>query len=504
MYSPESMNSNISSPSPPSSSSLNAPSLADAPEVRSDDGEAETSEPSTSVTAVPMEIVSQASTSAPVNQLLASGIDMSSVIKNNAVLQALLASASAGGFGDNAGLTMSKLLTAALANGSTAVAKRDAGSPRTDIPKKTRLKVFSNGFFMTFDKLSSCQKKYFWRCEYKNTCKARMHTDIVTEKILTFIHEHNHSAPIDEEVRLYGLDPTNIERNRVYIVGNVADPNQRRKIRKQVADREAAAKRLVQQQEEEQQKQQSASSIVAARAAYAQAMQNGSIPTSSGVASFLQSTSATAPMTSHSMLLAQMPFLNNIKTEMSNMVKNEQFTPERYTQHMSPNLTATIAPLIIPTENYDSPSYRQPAIKRKATDLTNEEHDLRRDPMFQPTFELARKLRKLWKGEPNRYPRTTTTPTHHFEFFLSKNDGTDEHLYVPMRINLRDEAHLKEALQDFCGQQCIGMLLFGISPKISVMFNQPMLNNWDNNQFFLLDISNPSRWRLMYVDDQAV
>lgn len=75
------MNSNISSPSPPSSSSLNAPSLADAPEVRSDDGEAETSEPSTSVTAVPMEIVSQASTSAPVNQLLASGIDMSSVIK---------------------------------------------------------------------------------------------------------------------------------------------------------------------------------------------------------------------------------------------------------------------------------------------------------------------------------------------------------------------------------------------------------------------------------------
>uniref|UniRef100_A0A1I7V051 FLYWCH-type domain-containing protein n=1 Tax=Caenorhabditis tropicalis TaxID=1561998 RepID=A0A1I7V051_9PELO len=482
-----------SSPSPPASSSLNAPTLPETPEVKLEIEDSDGAEPSSSNATI---------RTAP----LPGTLDLAAVVRGNPALEALIAN---GTLGDNPSLAISQLFGGVKASPTPAAVPVQATEIKTS-PKETgkrqRLKVFSNGYFMSFDKVSSCANKHFWRCEYKNTCKARMHTDINNEKIVVYIHDHNHKPPTNEEVRLYGLDPIGYERNRVYFVESVADPTQRRKIRKQVAEEEAAAKRLEQQKQDDLQRQKNAATIAAARAVYAQATSGVSndIPTSSAVAaaallqpSSLSSVAVPGQMNPNALLMAQLPFMRQGMGMNDLSVGVPSVQP---TNFVAQNLAASFpSSLLIPKE--ESVSSSQPSLKRIAVE--SDDSDLKRDPMFQPTFEIARKLRKLWKAEPNRYPRTTNTPSTHFEFYISKKTDDEEHLYVSMRIEQRDEAHLREALQEFCGQNCIGMLLFGISPKISVMFNQPMISAWENNQFFLIDNSNPSRWRLMYVDDQT-
>ncbi|CAP33435.2 Protein CBG15060 [Caenorhabditis briggsae] len=459
--------------------------------------------------------------------------------QNQAALQALI---SGNTNGENPSIALARLFQSLNPAGT---GKSETSSPGGEGTKKARLKVFSNGYFMTFDKISSCRKKHFWRCEYKNTCKARMHTDIESEKIVTYIHDHNHTPPTAEEIQLYGIDPQEIERNRVYIVGNVSDTNLRRKIRKQVADREAAAKRLEQQQKEELQKKQNEATMAAAQEAYARAVVSTGHLNSTGpmaaAASLFQSAAAaaaaavgtsSAPTTTqttinpHALLLAaQLPTLTN-------MIKNETtavyvpnyispnmpnpFPPSQKSSHFHENFqfqpmqsatpsTSTIPPLIIPkTEPLETTS-SQPSAKRRAIDTFDDAHEVTSHPNFEPTFQIAHSLRKLWRGTPGRYPRPTNGPSPaHFEFYIAKYDGAEEHLYVPCRIEQRDEAHMREALQQFAGEQCHGMLLFKVSSRISVVLNQPMLITWANNQFFLLDTSNPSKWKFMYVDDQAM
>lgn len=140
----------------------------------------------------------------------------------------------------------------------------------------------------------------------------------------------------------------------------------------------------------------------------------------------------------------------------------------------------SVAPLPAPptiavkTEPCEASGSRQ-GVKRKASDADLLNDPVTQDPMFAPTFEIAQKLKKLWKPEPNRYPRTVAVPTRHFDFYISKDDGKDEHLFVAMRIEERKEQHLKEALQEFCNSEaCPDLFLFGVSPKISIMFNEPV------------------------------
>lgn len=166
-----------SSPSPPVSSSLKAPTLAVAPGVHHEEMEIDV-KPSTS-SGTPSAASSSGSASGS-----GSGMDMNSVIQVVRSVhkiicnffQALLVS---GALGDTPNINLSSLFgTPEVKN-----VKRECSPHEGETPKKARLKVFSNGYFMTFDKVSSCQKKHFWRCEYKNTCKARMHTDILSEKV---------------------------------------------------------------------------------------------------------------------------------------------------------------------------------------------------------------------------------------------------------------------------------------------------------------------------------
>ncbi|UMM27178.1 hypothetical protein L5515_010584 [Caenorhabditis briggsae] len=543
-YLPLLMSSAFSTPSPPAPSGLQEPTLPDAPEVQMEaEDTADTPEvapeapilaPEASDASMASPDASQSSDddapgtsssseAAPTTSGGHSGVmDMATFFRQNqAALQALI---SGNTNGENPSIALARLFQSLNPAGT---GKSETSSPGGEGAKKARLKVFSNGYFMTFDKISSCRKKHFWRCEYKNTCKARMHTDIESEKIVTYIHDHNHTPPTAEEIQLYGIDPQEIERNRVYIVGNVSDTNLRRKIRKQVADREAAAKRLEQQQKEELQKKQNEATMAAAQEAYARAVVSTGHLNSTGpmaaAASLFQSAAAaaaaavgtsSAPTTTqttinpHALLLAaQLPTLTN-------MIKNET-TAVYVPNYISPNMfqpmqsatpsTSTIPQLIIPkTEPLETTS-SQPSAKRRAIDTFDDAHEVTSHPNFEPTFQIAHSLRKLWRGTPGRYPRPTNGPSPaHFEFYIAKYDGAEEHLYVPCRIEQRDEAHMREALQQFAGEQCHGMLLFKVSSRISVVLNQPMLITWANNQFFLLDTSNPSKWKFMYVDDQAM
>ncbi|PAV59338.1 hypothetical protein WR25_21386 [Diploscapter pachys] len=65
--------------------------------------------------------------------------------------------------------------------------------------KGCRLKVYDNGYVFTKDKNSSCGTKAFWRCERKNDCPARVHTDLVGGQIVKRIHSHTHPPPCKDE-----------------------------------------------------------------------------------------------------------------------------------------------------------------------------------------------------------------------------------------------------------------------------------------------------------------
>jgi hypothetical protein len=41
-----------------------------------------------------------------------------------------------------------------------------------------------DGYMYIFNKLSTDGKNKFWRCRYKDLCKARIHTSIETSKVI--------------------------------------------------------------------------------------------------------------------------------------------------------------------------------------------------------------------------------------------------------------------------------------------------------------------------------
>uniref|UniRef100_A0A1I7XHK4 FLYWCH-type domain-containing protein n=1 Tax=Heterorhabditis bacteriophora TaxID=37862 RepID=A0A1I7XHK4_HETBA len=65
---------------------------------------------------------------------------------------------------------------------------------------RMKVRVYDNGFIFTYDKDSSCGQRSFWRCERKNECPARVHTNPLTNQIIKRIHEHTHGPPNREEL----------------------------------------------------------------------------------------------------------------------------------------------------------------------------------------------------------------------------------------------------------------------------------------------------------------
>ncbi|KJH49194.1 FLYWCH zinc finger domain protein [Dictyocaulus viviparus] len=60
--------------------------------------------------------------------------------------------------------------------------------------------VYDNGYIFTYDKDSSCGQRSFWRCERKNECPARVHTNPLTNQIIKRIHQHSHEPPNPDEL----------------------------------------------------------------------------------------------------------------------------------------------------------------------------------------------------------------------------------------------------------------------------------------------------------------
>ncbi|CAJ0607960.1 unnamed protein product [Cylicocyclus nassatus] len=63
-----------------------------------------------------------------------------------------------------------------------------------------RMKVYDNGYIFTYDKDSSCGQRSFWRCERKNECPARVHTNPLTNQIIKRLHQHSHEPPNPDEL----------------------------------------------------------------------------------------------------------------------------------------------------------------------------------------------------------------------------------------------------------------------------------------------------------------
>lgn len=256
------------------------------------------------------------------------------------------------------------------------------------------------------------------------------------------IHHHNHPEVTPEELRLYGIDPDTIERNKVYTIDNTADTNQRRRLRKKRAEEEAARKK-----EEDRKK----------------GVVNGAGSSEQGGASSSEQKVGFQPDTSARHLRSQA------------------------THHISTAPLRSAFHVPISSSGGSSSSEALESIAE-----------------YSISMEMAKLLRKELKREPSRHPRTTETPTSHWKFYVAQNDGAEEHLYFSMSIERRDEESLKSALEVFLNKKLDeGHIVLGFSSKIKILVDQELLRRWDNDQFFLVDTSQEEEWSLKYVDDRS-
>lgn len=60
--------------------------------------------------------------------------------------------------------------------------------------KRGKPKCMYEGFIYIFDKLSANGNKKFWRCEFKNECKARLHTTLDHSRVIDVRNQHSHGS----------------------------------------------------------------------------------------------------------------------------------------------------------------------------------------------------------------------------------------------------------------------------------------------------------------------
>lgn len=54
-----------------------------------------------------------------------------------------------------------------------------------------------NGYNYVFDKFSADRSRKFWRCRYKGTCKARLHTAADNNNVVWWKCGHNHKSCLE-------------------------------------------------------------------------------------------------------------------------------------------------------------------------------------------------------------------------------------------------------------------------------------------------------------------
>ncbi len=59
--------------------------------------------------------------------------------------------------------------------------------------RRSRAKLIAENFVYQKEKLSVDGERVFWRCEKRNVCKARVHTQTGTDRIVYRLYEHTHA-----------------------------------------------------------------------------------------------------------------------------------------------------------------------------------------------------------------------------------------------------------------------------------------------------------------------
>ncbi|KAB0805304.1 hypothetical protein PPYR_02274 [Photinus pyralis] len=60
------------------------------------------------------------------------------------------------------------------------------------VSKRQKQKYSHQGFIYVFDRMSACGAKLFWRCERKDDCKARIHTE--NGSVVKKVNDHSHDS----------------------------------------------------------------------------------------------------------------------------------------------------------------------------------------------------------------------------------------------------------------------------------------------------------------------
>ncbi|CAO4369967.1 unnamed protein product [Caenorhabditis nigoni] len=303
-------------------------------------------------------------------------------------------------------------------------------------PRNIREKVYADGFIMSFDKKSCCGTKYFWRCERKNDCNARMHSDIVTREIVRKLHPHNHEKPSPEELAFYEQDFSLLDPNYCHPVKSINRSYMQRKLSK-ASNVNPQMVQLCSQlpdpmEIDTKQFQQTNSLMLFGTIAAAAAASSGSSPPTIG-----QKRLST----------------NCVPIKMKSPRKNEEDSAES---------TITAEEL------------------RSVYDITK-----RIMKMMKPVTEIGVR----WQGDQDA-----------LLIYLSHDNGAEDSVFFPVVVISKDTKSLMTAVEGFTGKRCEGKITLCLSPKVHILMHDALISNWTHGKLFLVNSNSPDFWRLTPVD----
>uniref|UniRef100_A0A8R1I1N9 FLYWCH-type domain-containing protein n=1 Tax=Caenorhabditis japonica TaxID=281687 RepID=A0A8R1I1N9_CAEJA len=316
-------------------------------------------------------------------------------------------------------------------------------------PRNVREKVYADGYIMSFDKKSCCGTKYFWRCERKNDCNARMHSDINTREIVRKLHPHNHDKPSVEELAFYEQDFSQLDPNFCWPVKHINRSYMQRKLSRA-----------------------SHCSVPAPQSLLPDPMEVDS-------KAMLQAALNAAAMASASP--QKTPNTNtNAQVAVTNGQKRAQGSPKSFVRLSK------------------SPKTMKKEVEEPSSS-TSSDHQLMSQEDFRLTCELTKKLMDLMK------PRTEIGVTWNGDdgallIFLSNDNGAEENVFFPVVVMNRDEKSLITALEGFTGKRCEGQIAMSFSHRVNVLVHEALISNWPHGKLLLVNTDSASLWRLTPVD----
>ncbi|EGT52231.1 CBN-FLH-2 protein [Caenorhabditis brenneri] len=329
----------------------------------------------------------------------------------------------------------------AVSNGGTSNTNSTSSNEPEYKPRNVREKVYADGYIMSFDKKSCCGTKYFWRCERKNDCNARMHSDIVTREIVRKLHPHNHDKPSPEELAFYEQDFSVLDPNYCHPVKSINRSYMQRKLSRvtHFVPQTQPPSQLPEPME------------IETNQTFSQSFpQNNMILLASAMAAASASARISPPIIGQKRVATTMM---PIKLKSPRSIKQEE----------------------------------------------NETSQLLSQEEFRVTYEITRKLMELMKPKTEIGVRWQGDEDS-LLLFLSQDSGADENVFFPVVVMNRNERSLITALEGFAGKRCEGKIALCYSQKVHVLVHEALISNWTHGKLFLVNSDSSALWRLTPVD----